>query len=185
MIIIEPYYTDWPMQFEVLRQELTEVLGDLALRIDHIGSTSVPGMAAKDVIDVQVTVADLSEEIVKRMTAADYVFAGHVSNDHLPAGEIENSDQWQKVYFREKPGERCAHIHVRAAGKANQRYPLLFRDYLRAHPGAADTIVRIKRELAVRFAEDVDAYYAVKDPIYDLVYQAAQIWADQSGWVPD
>ncbi len=185
MIIIDPYHTDWPTEFEVIRQELSAVLGDLALRIDHIGSTSVPGMAAKDVVDVQVTVADLSEEIVKRMTAAGYVFAGHVSNDHLPAGEIEDSDQWQKYYFSEKPGEKRAHIHVRVAGKANQRYPLLFRDYLRTHPEAVETIVHIKRELAARFADDVDAYYAVKDPVYDLVYQAAQMWAERYGWLPD
>ncbi len=185
MIRIEPYNPGWPGEFEAIRQQLVVVLGALALRIDHIGSTSVPGMAAKDVIDVQVTVADLSEEIVKRMTAAGYVFAGHVSNDHLPAGEIEDSDQWQKVYFSEKPGERLAHIHVRVTGKVNQRYPLLFRDYLRTHPDAADTVVRIKRELAARFVDDVDAYYAVKDPVYDLVYQAAQIWAEQINWQPD
>ena len=67
-------------------------------------------------------------------------------------------------------------LHVRAAGKPNQRYPLLFRDYLRAHPDAARTIERIKRELAGRFANDVDAYYAIKDPVYDLVWRAAQGW---------
>ncbi len=185
MIIIEPYNPAWPKEFELLRQELAEVLGELVLRIDHIGSTSVPGMAAKDVIDVQVTVTGLSEEIVQRMITAGYVFAGHVSDDHLPAGEIEDSDHWQKYYFSEKQGERRAHIHVRVAGKANQRYPLLFRDYLRTHPNTAETIVRIKRELAARFTDDVDAYYAVKDPVYDLVYQAAQAWAEQTGWQLD
>ena len=61
---------------------------------------------------------------------------------------------------------------------------MLFRDYLRLHPNSARTIELIKRELAKRHADDADAYYDIKDPVYDLVWDAAQAWAAQTGWNP-
>ena len=67
-------------------------------------------------------------------------------------------------------------------GSANHRYALLFRDYLRAHPAARDTVQAIKRELARRHGDDADAYYAIKDPVYDLIWLAANAWALASAW---
>ena len=67
-IVIDDYNPEWPKEFDVLRSDLSAVLGPLALRIDHIGSTSVPGLGAKDIIDIQVTVADLVDDIVEKMT---------------------------------------------------------------------------------------------------------------------
>ena len=81
-------------------------------------------------------------------------------------------------------GQRPTHLHVRQVGRANQRYALLFRDYLRAHPGAAETYAIIKRELIRLNPDDVDAYYAVKDPVCDLIMDAARIWAAATGWDP-
>ena len=75
------------------------------------------------------------------------------------------------------PGWRRIHVHVRRQGSPNQRYPLLFRDYLRAHPHSAATVERIKRALAAYHADDNVAYYAIKDPAYDLIWDAAQEWA--------
>ena len=72
----------------------------------------------------------------------------------------------------------------RKAGNPNQRYALLFRDYLRAHPNSAATIALIKQQLAHYHADDVDAYYNIKDPVYDLIWDAAQAWAEQSDWQP-
>ena len=74
-------------------------------------------------------------------------------------------------------------FHLRVAGRANERYPLLFRDYLRANPHASRSYGLIKRELASRFPDDPDAYYAVKDPVCDLIVDAAERWAVVSNWV--
>jgi GrpB-like predicted nucleotidyltransferase (UPF0157 family) len=74
------------------------------------------------------------------------------------------------------------HIHIRKAGNPNQRYALLFRDYLRAHPNSARIVEIIKRQLAWEHPDDIDAYLAVKDPVYDLIWDLAQEWARNTGW---
>ena len=85
-------------------------------------------------------------------------------------------------FFNQPAGQRRANIHVRVAGNPNQRYPLLFRDYLRAHPNSARTVELIKRQIARYHADDVEAYYDIKDPVYDLIWDAAQDWARFTGW---
>ena len=181
MIIIEDYNQDWPNQFEAIKADIAAVLGPLALRIDHIGSTSVPGLGAKDIIDVQVTVAELADEIENTMKAAGFTHKPYYS-DHVPKGEDPDPKLWKKIYFVQRPNERRVHIHIRKLGNHNQRYALLFRDYLRAHPKSAATIEQIKRELARYHPNDWDAYYDIKDPVYDLIWDAAQGWAKTSHW---
>jgi GrpB-like predicted nucleotidyltransferase (UPF0157 family) len=182
VIVIDEYKPTWRGEFETIRASLSGVLPSLALRIDHIGSTSVPGLGAKDVIDVQITVRTLEPQIVHKLVAAGYHYLPDVTRDHLPPGEPDNPDLWAKLFFREPSGQRRAHIHVRIDGNPNQRYTLLFRDYLRAHPHSARTIEVIKRQLAKYHADDIDAYYEIKDPVYDLVWRAAQDWATETGW---
>jgi GrpB-like predicted nucleotidyltransferase (UPF0157 family) len=92
---------------------------------------------------------------------------------------------WAKLLFGQPQGRRRANVHVRIEGNPNQRYPLLFRDYLRAHPNSARSIELIKREIVKRHAEDVEAYYDIKDPVYDLIWDAAQEWAKQTHWQPE
>lgn len=184
MIIIETYRPAWPQEFETIRAALLQALGPLALRIDHIGSTSVPGLGAKDVIDVQITVRALEPEVRRKLIEAGYVQIEAFTRDHTPLGTDENPRLWAKWFFNQPPGKRRANIHVRVEGNPNQQYPLLFRDYLRAHPNAARTVELIKRELAQRHGNDEDAYYAIKDPVYDLVWEAAQEWSRHSRWQP-
>jgi GrpB-like predicted nucleotidyltransferase (UPF0157 family) len=181
MIRIQEYDQSWPEVFERIRASLATILGPLALRIDHIGSTSVPGMAAKEVIYVQITVEAVTAEVTERLIDAGYRHKPHVTHHHVPAGADADPELWRKLFFIQPDGERRVNLHVRAAGRPNQRYPLLFRDYLRAHPDAAKTIARIKRELAARFPHDIGAYYAVKDPVYDLIWRAAQAWESGEG----
>ncbi|HLI66867.1 MAG TPA: GrpB family protein [Caulobacteraceae bacterium] len=186
--IVEPR-AGWAAEFGAIAERLADVFGGLALRIEHIGSTSVAGLAAKDVIDVQVTVASLDlPGIGETLTAAGFPprdglwGAEGYWEDHRPAGASERPDDWVKRYARGAPGQRRSHIHIRRAGAENERYARLFRDYLRANPPAAATYGEIKRELAARHADDVDAYYAVKDPVCDLIIQAAELWAVATGW---
>src|SRR5580704_9813130 len=121
--VIVPYSLGWPAEFQLIAGRLRAALSSLALRIDHIGSTSVPGLCSKDVIDVQVTVADLANpELLKSMAAGGFEIRPKVRYDHLPPGHSSPPSAWEKYFFREPPGTRTAHIHVRADGKPNQRY---------------------------------------------------------------
>jgi GrpB-like predicted nucleotidyltransferase (UPF0157 family) len=183
-ITIHPHNPLWPQEFETIGSSLQEILGGLALRIDHIGSTSVPGLGAKDVIDVQITVQALTPEVRQKLIEAGYEHREANTRDHVPLGEDDDLKLWAKLCFVQPAGQRRANIHVRVAGNPNQRYPLLFRDYLCGHPNSARTVELIKRQLAKYHADDVEAYYDIKDPVYDLIWDAAQEWARSIGWQP-
>ena len=182
MITISSYKPTWPSEFETLRASLHELLGDRALRIDHIGSTAVPGLGAKDVIDIQITVRALEPALQDALIDAGYRFFEAYTHDHVPLGENPDPAQWAKYTFSQPEGWRRCNVHVRVQGSLNQKYALLFRDYLRAHPNSAQSIELIKRQLARRHPDDAEAYYDFKDPVYDLVWEAALVWAEQTGW---
>jgi GrpB-like predicted nucleotidyltransferase (UPF0157 family) len=183
MVVIVPYQSRWPLEFQQIAARLREGLGDLALSIDHIGSTAVPGLAAKDVIDIQLTVAALDGRLAPAMDEMGFPEAKGLQRDHRPPGAGGPESDWEKRYFHEAPGERRIHIHVRVAGRPNQRYPLLFRDYLRAHPASAAAYAELKRRLAAGLANP-ETYPEVKDPAVDLIYFAAEAWAAATGWEP-
>jgi GrpB-like predicted nucleotidyltransferase (UPF0157 family) len=107
----------WPRQFAELGTRLRDALGDVALRIDHIGSTAVPGLAAKPVMDIQISVAvlELADPFVVPLQRLGFVY------------RAENTER-TKRYLREPPGDRRTHIHVRRAGSFSEQFALLFRD---------------------------------------------------------
>ena len=184
-IVIVPYDDRWPAEFRRIGAALREALGGLAVRIDHIGSTSVPGLAAKDVIDVQVTVAALdAAAIAAALAPLGYALRDDITCDHVPPGRDDAPAEWRKLYFRAPAGQRRTHLHVRQAGRANQRYALLFRDYLRAAPACTAAYARVKEALARLHPDDQDAYYDVKDPVCDIIADAAERWAAATGYVP-
>lgn len=182
MIIIVPYLPAWPAEFRTLASAIREALQGAALRIDHIGSTAVPGLAAKDVIDIQVTAADFDPQIEEALTRTGYRRLPHISRDHVPPGQPDRDEDWTKWFFKNEEGRRRANLHVRIAGRPNQRYPLLFRDYLRAHPPAALAYAQVKTALARLHPEDIYAYCDVKDPVCDIIMGGAEAWAAQVGW---
>ncbi len=182
MVTIHPYQPDWPSLFQEIASTLRQALGRSALRIDHIGSTAVPGLAAKDRIDIQITVATLSDELLSSMLALGLTRYKDLIHDHVPPGADNADQEWEKWLFVQRGGRCDANIHVRILGRLNQRYPLLFRDYLRCHPATADAYGELKRRLAANLA-DPNTYPDVKDPAVDLVYLAAEEWATTTGWV--
>jgi GrpB-like predicted nucleotidyltransferase (UPF0157 family) len=182
MIVLVPYKPSWPSDFLNIAQELRRALGDLALCIDHIGSTAVPGLAAKDIIDVQITVQTLEPAIERALRAIGYQRVEDNPGDHIPPGTARPDGDWAKWVFRPPPRQRPTHVHVRVDGKPNQRYALLFRDYLRTHPDVAQAYAQIKAALARYHADDKDAYYAVKDPVCDIIMGAAEAWAASTDW---
>ena len=185
MITILSYQREWPEQFVSLGQELRNALQNLALRIDHIGSTSVPGLAAKDVLDIQVTARALTSEVDDAINSAGYERLTHITRDHVPPGGAEDPEQWSKWFYNQRGDGRRVNLHVRVAGRANQRYAVLFRDYLRANSATAVAYGQVKLALAACHAEDVDAYYAIKDPVCDIIMGGAEGWAATTGWVPE
>ncbi len=183
MVEIVDYKDSWPEEFRLIAGRLRQGLGQLALRIDHIGSTSVPGLAAKDIIDLQITVAALDQELKSAMAALGYTHREDFSWDHRPPMAQGPEGDWHKWVFDPPPGQRPTHTHVRLPGRPNQRYPLLFRDYLRTHPATAGAYAELKRRLAGQI-EDRLVYSAVKDPAVDLIYLPAEEWALATGWQP-
>jgi GrpB-like predicted nucleotidyltransferase (UPF0157 family) len=186
-VVVVESRPEWAGEFQSLGAALRRELGELAERIDHIGSTSVAGLAAKDVIDVQITTADLDAASVDLVAAIERTGACQqvgVGRDHCPPGSSLPAIQLDKLLFCAHAPYRRSNIHVRVAGRFNQRYALLCRDYLRSHPGTAAAYGEVKRELARHFPNDLDSYYAVKDPAFDLFMSGADEWATWTGWSP-
>ena len=181
-LIISDYDPTWPERFREVAASLRASLKGDALRIDHIGSTSVPGLVAKDLIDIQITVGalDVADAWPGELLPGLVRRVGNLV-DHIPAGAPDSPADWDKRYWS---NSQDLHVHVRAAGRPNQRYPLLFRDYLRADPLAAASYGAVKRALATVAPDDWETYYEVKDPACDLILAGAEQWATLVGWSP-
>jgi GrpB-like predicted nucleotidyltransferase (UPF0157 family) len=183
VVEIVPPRATWPGEYADIAASLAAVLGDSVVAIDHIGSTSVPGLPAKDVIDVQVSVVGQEElvAVCDQLAEAGYRVNSE-ARDHPVPGEDTNPECWAKGFASEPVGSRRCHIHVRVLGRPNQRYALLFRDYLRCHPPTAAAYATFKQMAAALRPEDSARYAAFKDPVCDLIYLPARQWAAETGW---
>jgi len=172
-IVTVAYDPEWPDTFRRVGGRLRSVLGGTARRIDHVGSTAVPGLEAKPVIDIQVSVAALVPErpYLEPLEAAGFRW------------QSENPDRSQR-FFREPLGELRTHLHVREAGSFDEQLNLLLRDFLRTHRDAAAEYARAKRSLAEKFRNDREGYVQAKEPTVWSILRAAHDWAQQSGWRP-
>lgn len=178
-ITIEPPSPAWPADFAALRQAVMRAAPPGAV-IHHIGSTAVPGLVAKDVIDIQLTVDKLTNVNGAALEAQGFTERLGRQLDHLPPQLDLPEADLRKRFFRSTG--RPANLHVREQGRFNQRFPLLCRDFLRAHPTAAGAYGLIKQQLAQRFANDMEAYYDIKDPVFDIIIDGANDWAKLVGW---
>jgi len=183
---VVPYDETWPPRAESELRTLAGRLGDLVLDAAHIGSTSIPLMAAKNVLDLQLSVWDLPEATAafdSRLAELGYIRRPY-EHDHVPAGNGSDPQLWAKRVWvrRDHPGGDV-NLHVRVVGSPNERLALLFRDYLRAHPLAVAAYSQFKLALAAQVG-DLDVYTDIKDPVVDLVIVAADKWAADTGWQP-
>ena len=178
-IIIEPANPSWADDFQNLKVDLLNLLPPGAYT-HHIGSTAVPGLAAKDIIDIQITVDDLTKVDPARFLATGHRQSEHKS-DHCPPGmDLAPHDLAKHLFVATTP--RRAHIHIRQRGAFNQQFPLIVRDYLRSHTVTAGAYEQIKQRLAGFFPEDQDAYYDIKDPVFDIIHDGAMEWAKRTNW---
>jgi GrpB-like predicted nucleotidyltransferase (UPF0157 family) len=180
-LVIVPYREQWPAEFAQTRDALSAALGPVAERIAHIGSTAVPGLAAKDIIDVQVGVRDLDDPRLASAFEKLGATATEIHGDHVPTGHTDPAG-WKKRLYRPPASWRPTNLHVRQVGLANFRYALLFRDYLRHSLPVAAAYAQVKIALARLHPDDPEAYYDVKDPVCDLIMHAAERWATETRW---
>jgi len=172
-VVIVPYDPEWPKTFAKLGLSLRNALGDIALRIDHIGSTAIPGLAAKPTIDIQISVASIEPVDPFRIPLASLGYEWKADNPELT-----------KRYFREKSGERNVHIHVRPGGSFREQYAILFRDYVRSHDQDAQRYAELKYRFADEFGEDRLGYADAKAPLIWEIMRKADEWAASIGWEP-
>ncbi|OBF22218.1 dephospho-CoA kinase [Mycobacterium sp. ACS4331] len=189
------YDATWPDQAKRILARLNTACGHRAIRIDHIGSTAVPGTDAKDVIDIQITVDSLAtaDDLTGPLLDAGYPRVGTVTSDvpkdngRSTVGEFDGThgdELWHKRYFASADPGRPTHVHVRVDGWPNQQFALLFTDWLAANPGAREDYVAAKRAAATAGAHDRGAYAEAKEPWFLDAYRRAWEWADTTGWRP-
>lgn len=186
--VMVPADPTWSLQAGRLAARIAASAPGEILAVDHIGSTSVPGLAAKDVIDLQVTVADpgTADRIAPLLAAAGYPAVPGITHDK-PKPSLPDAGQWEKRFHANADPGRPVNLHVRAAGSAGWRYALQFRDWLRAEPSAVRLYEEHKRELAAQHSEDLDtaAYADAKEPWFAAVaWPLMDEWAARTGWVP-
>jgi GrpB-like predicted nucleotidyltransferase (UPF0157 family) len=139
---VVPYDADWPRAFRVERDRIAAALGTLALRIDHNGSTSIPGLAAKPIIDIQISVKRLHPI---QAYAAGLAQLGYVHEPHP-------DDAFCPFFHRPAAWPHTHHVHVVEAGGGEERRTLAFRDYLREHSDKAREYEDLKRRLASQYS---------------------------------
>jgi GrpB-like predicted nucleotidyltransferase (UPF0157 family) len=158
------YDPSWPRSYAEERDRIAAALGESVTAIEHVGGTAVPGLPAKPVVDIMVGVADIER--------AGQAVAGLINLGYQYVPELE-SELPERRYFRRGSPE-THHIHMVAVDSDFWEEHLLFRDYLRTHPQAAEEYGKLKRGLAGRFRFDRAAYRAGKLPFIDTVVTAAR-----------
>jgi GrpB-like predicted nucleotidyltransferase (UPF0157 family) len=163
-IEVVDYDESWPDTFADWRDKIAQRVGDFAVRIEHVGSTSVPGLAAKPRIDIQVSVPHITQE------------DRYVSQIESAGVQLRSRDDYHRNFrsFRGSPDR--LEIHVCDVGSKWEAEHLLFRDYLRSHPDACDAYAVIKRENAVVWADDGIGYTSAKSEVIFEILENARSW---------
>jgi dephospho-CoA kinase len=185
----------WPDQARRVLARLKTSCGHRALRVDHIGSTAVPELDAKDVIDIQITVEslDVADELAEPLLAVGYPRLEHITQDaaktdaRSTVSSYDHSDDpllWQKrIHASADPG-RPTNVHIRLDGRPNQQFALLFVDWLTANPEERAGYLEVKRDADSNGRGDIMRYVAAKEPWFLDAYRRAWEWADATGWRP-
>jgi len=166
-ITVVAYDPAWPAQFNELRSMILPAVGDAAVAIEHVGSTAVPGLAAKPIIDIDVVVASpaMVSVAIERLAVIGYEHQGNLGVEGREA-------------FKNSPGSLRHHLYVCTQGGTALHNHLSLRDYLRSNPDAAAKYGRLKAQLAMRFPADIDRYIDGKT---DFILEVLRT----KGWTDD
>ncbi|MHB8184883.1 MAG: dephospho-CoA kinase [Dermatophilaceae bacterium] len=178
------YDDSWPSAAARLIHRITVVLGERAVAVEHIGSTSVPGLTAKDVIDLQVGVRRISDadapELVKALADKGFPRVEGNDQDTVHPWAPEPSSWGKRFHGSADPG-RVAHVHIREHGSPGWEIALLFRDWLVDDPTERDQYADLKRALA-QTAASTTGYTMAKEPWIASALERARVWARHTGW---
>ena len=166
-IVVVEHDPAWAARFASLRGPLVEGLAGIAVRVEHVGSTSVPGLAAKPIVDVQLVVEEPDRE--ERFGPALSRLGYHV----------RVREPGHRMF---RTPERDVHLHVWRAGSEDERRHLLFRDWLRRTPADCERYAAVKRQLAQRAWESMDDYAEAKTAVIEEILLRAEAWAREGGW---
>jgi GrpB-like predicted nucleotidyltransferase (UPF0157 family) len=163
-VVLVSYDSQWPREFQDEKKRLIDVFGDEIVAVEHFGSTAIPGMVAKPIIDINVAIPSLED--------AHRYIAGlqTMGYEHMP-------DRWfdDRYFFPKGPEElRTHHLNlVEITSDTAWRYPLLFRDYLRTHDNEREKYATLKRKLAARYENDREKYTEAKSDFIKGIIQKA------------
>ena len=169
LIVISAYDPTWPILFEEESVRIKKALGSFALAIEHVGSTAVPGLPSKPIIDLLVGVPSLQEAKERCMgpnKELGYIYKPEYVS-WLPG----------EMFFRKgPPGPWTHHVHLTEPSHPRWEARLVFRDYLRAHPEAAQAYAKIKCSLATSSKDDIEAYRTGKNTFVEEMTAKACAW---------
>jgi GrpB-like predicted nucleotidyltransferase (UPF0157 family) len=164
---IVEYDSAWPALAEAELRAIEEALGDIAVRVEHVGSTAVPGLAAKPILDLQLSVEAIEprDRYVEPLARLGYLF--------VPAPESPD----YRLFAKPAERPRTHHLHVCAAGSEHELRHIALRDFLRAHPDEAARYEALKRDVAARHPQDRLAYIDGKEAYVTALERRAVAWA--------
>jgi GrpB-like predicted nucleotidyltransferase (UPF0157 family) len=167
-LILVPYRLDWKVAFKHESTKIAKILGDNLLEIYHIGSTSIPGIYAKPILDILPVVRDIS--------LVDPLNDAFKALGYEPYGELSIP---QRRYFSKGGEQRSHHIHIFPQGNPNIEHNVLFRDFLIAHPAEAQRYSLLKQELAKRFFDSSQKYREGKHDFIQEIARKARFWHEK------
>lgn len=167
---VVPYNHQWPQMYKDEANKIKTIMNEIMVQIHHIGSTSIPGMSAKPVIDILVEVRSIEK--------VDLFNQAMMELGYDPKGEngIPN-----RRYFSKGGDNRTHHVHIFQKGNPEIMRHLLFRDYLIAHPEDATLYGELKQSLAQHFSEDIEQYIQGKDGLVKELDEKAKRWRLRMG----
>ncbi len=159
-VLVRPYNKAWKQSFIDIRAEIQDALGELALEIEHVGSTSVEGLSAKPIIDIDVVIKEeMLDDVVTALKRIGYRHEGNLGIPGREAFKYDGKEHLQKH-----------HLYVCPQDSAELRRHIAFRDYLRSHPEAVREYSRIKEEGASLYPLDMAKYIEHKSPFIERIY---------------
>ena len=180
---VVPYDETWPEQARRIVARLNTACGHRTVRVDHIGSTAVPGLDAKDVIDIQVTVKslDVADELTDLLLAAGYPRVADITED---VAHTDDKTLWQKRFHASGDPGRPTNVHIRVDGWPGQQFALLFPVWLAANPDERVEYLALKHDAMAAAPATSGEYADAKEPWLAGAYRRAWAWADETGWRP-
>lgn len=161
-VVVLPYDAKWKSDFENIRQEIENAIGDLIVGVEHVGSTSVDGLSAKPCIDIDVVIEDYSvfDDVIDKLESIGYTHEGNLG--------IEDREAFK---YLDKPHLQTHHLYVCPQQSRELYRHITFRDFLRKNPEAVKKYGAVKEMAAQLFPDDIEKYIAYKSPCIEELYK--------------